>query len=340
MIKTAVVILNWNGKRFLETFLPFLIKNTPQNNVELYVADNNSTDDSVHFLKQSFSQIKLIRLEKNWGFAEGYNRALQQIDAEYFVLLNSDVEVSAGWLEPLVEMFDNNPQVGACMPKIKDYYNRNKFEYAGASGGFIDKYGFPFCRGRIFDTIEEDVAQYNESIEVFWATGACLAIRSNLYFEAGGLDKDFFAHMEEIDLCWRLHAMNFKISVVPTSEVFHVGGGTLAKSNPKKTMLNFRNNLAILYKNLDSNVLFQTIFIRLILDGIASLKFLFSGYFNDFWAVIKAHFSFYSSISSLRKKRRAFKSKHSTKTNHLLYPKSIVYEYFVKGKKYFSDFVK
>lgn len=337
MAKTAVVILNWNGKKYLEEFLPFLIEHTSIDDVDLYVADNNSSDDSINFVKNNFPQVKLILLDKNHGFAEGYNLALKQIESDYYILLNSDVEVSKGWIEPLIEMLDKNPNIGACMPKIKDYYNRNNFEYAGASGGFIDKYGFPFCRGRIFEEIEQDNGQYNNAIEVFWATGACLAIRSNLYHEAGGLDKDFFAHMEEIDLCWRLHSMDYKIMVVPQSEVYHVGGGTLNKSNPKKTYLNFRNNLSILYKNLDSEKLVSIIFIRLLLDGVAGAKFLFTGYFKDFWAVVRAHFSFYGSISSLRVKRKAFKAKYNKNTHAELYSKSVVFLHFVKKIKFYSE---
>lgn len=337
MNKTAVVILNWNGIKFLEKFIPTLVEHTSLPNVELYVADNFSTDNSVEFLKSNFQTVKIIQLEKNWGFAEGYNLALKQIEAEYFVLLNSDVEVTENWLQPLISEIERDQYIGACMPKIKDFNKKNKFEYAGACGGFLDKYAYPFCRGRIFDSIEIDENQYNTPIEIFWASGACFMVRAKLYNEIGGLDKDFFAHMEEIDLCWRIKNSGFKITVVPKSEVFHVGGGTLAKSNPKKTYLNFRNNLSLIFKNIDSNKLIQIIFIRLILDGIAGVKFFVTGYFKDCWAVVKAHFSFYFLIPSLIKKRKINKQKMKLNSYQNLYQKSIVFEYFVRKIKKYSD---
>jgi GT2 family glycosyltransferase len=336
MSKTAVVILNWNGIKFLEKFIPKLIEHTTIPNVDLYVADNFSSDNSVEFLEKKIPQIINIKLDKNWGFAEGYNKALQQINADYFVLLNSDVEVTENWLQPLIVEMEKDKNIGACMPKIKDFNQKNKFEYAGACGGFLDKYAYPFCRGRIFDTIEVDENQYNNPIEVFWASGACFVVKAELYKKIGGLDKDFFAHMEEIDLCWRIKNSGYKIMVFPQSEVYHVGGGTLAKSNPKKTYLNFRNNLSLIFKNIESNKLIQIIIIRLFLDGIAAIKFLLTGYFKDFWAVVKAHFSFYFLLPSLIKKRKLIKQKMQLKSYSKLFSKSVVFEYFVKKKKSYS----
>ena len=250
MIKTAVVILNWNGEAMLRQFLPSVIACSCLEGTEIYVADNASTDASCEVVEKEFPSVRLIRLDKNYGFADGYNYALQKIDAEYAVLLNSDVEVTEGWLQPMVDYLDTHPETVACQPKIRAYRHRNLFEYAGASGGFIDRYGYPFCRGRVFESVEEDKGQYDEVIPVFWATGAALMIRLDVYRNVGGLDGRFFAHMEEIDLCWRLRSRGYQLVCIPSSTVYHVGGATLKKENPRKTFLNFRNNLLMLYKNL------------------------------------------------------------------------------------------
>ena len=290
--KVAVVILNWNGKSFLENFLPNVIKYS--SSAQIIVADNNSTDDSINFLKAHFPQVTLIINKVNDGFAKGYNTALKQVDAEYYVLLNSDVEVTEDWIEPIIELLDSDKNIAACQPKILDYYHKNKFEYAGACGGFIDKYGYPFCRGRLFNVLEEDNGQYNTAIEIFWATGACMFIRSKAFWKVGGFDDDYFAHMEEIDVCWRMKNCGYKIYVEPKSVVYHVGGGTLNKLSPRKTFLNFRNNLITLTKNAAPKFLFFKILYRMILDGVAAFKFLFEGSGSHFIAVIKAHFSFYA----------------------------------------------
>src|SRR5665213_1345257 len=265
MTKVAVVILNWNGRKFLEQFIPSVEKNNP-NFSELIVADNASTDDSIEWLQNNFPKIKRIRLKNNGGFAKGYNDALEKIDAEYYVLLNSDVEVTQNWLEPIIKMMDADQNIGACQPKIRAFNDKEKFEYAGAAGGFIDKWGYPFCRGRIFDTYEIDEQQYNDSCEVFWATGACLFVRASAWKEVGGFDEDFFAHMEEIDLCWRMRNRGWKVMYCGESTVFHVGAGTLSKQNPKKTFLNFRNNLVLLAKNHAPGWFGLKLFLRMVLD--------------------------------------------------------------------------
>ncbi|NTW34386.1 MAG: glycosyltransferase family 2 protein [Bacteroidetes bacterium] len=330
--KVAIVILNWNGKRFLEKFLPFLVKYNSAN-AEIIIADNASSDDSIDFLQSNYPEIRIIRNNENGGFAKGYNDAFSQIDSEYYVLLNSDIEVTPNWIDPVIELMDKDKTIAACQPKIRSYYNKDYFEYAGAAGGFIDKYGYPFCRGRIFQSGEKDEGQYNNATEIFWATGACMFVRSELYHKSGGLDNDFFAHMEEIDFCWRQKNAGYKIMYCPDSLIFHIGGGTLPKNNPKKTYLNFRNNFFLLFKNLPSNKLFPVFFIRLFLDGIAGLKFLAEGHFKDFIFVIKAHFAFYFSISKLLKKRRI--SKHVNVS--CIYNKLIVSEYYIKNKKTFNQ---
>ena len=329
--KVAVVILNWNGKSFLEQFLPSVTKHSKDSRI--IVADNNSTDDSISFLTENYSEIEVIRLDKNYGFAGGYNKALKQIDSEYFVLLNSDVEVTDNWLDPMLNLLDTDSSIAACQPKIKDYNNKSYYEYAGASGGFIDKYGYPFCRGRVFDTLEEDKGQYDNVVEIFWASGACLFIRSKLYHEIGGLDEFFFAHMEEIDLCWRLKNQGHKIMVCPSSTVYHIGGGTLNKIKPQKTFLNFRNSLLTLHKNLPKNVRLSVLIVRLCLDGIAGAKFLFSGKPNHTWAIMRSHFSFYSSISQNRLKRKL----PNTPNLKGMINKSIVKVYFINKRKTYNS---
>lgn len=334
--KVAVVILNWNGKKFLEKFLPKVILYS--NDADVYVADNNSTDDSIEFLKLNFPQVKIILNPSNDGFAKGYNLALKQVNATYYVLLNSDVEVTENWLDPIINLLDKNDNVAACQPKILDYNFQNKFEYAGASGGYIDKYGYPFCRGRFFNALEDDNGQYNDATEIFWATGACMFVRAEYFWKVGGFDDDYFAHMEEIDICWRMKNVGYKIFVEPKSVVYHVGGGTLNKINPQKTFLNFRNNLITITKNANSNFLFFKVFYRMVLDGVAAIKFLLEGNGNHFFAVIKAHFSFYSHLPSTFKKRKIMKQMSGfTYTKTGIYGKNIVFLHFLKGVKKFSD---
>ena len=320
MTKVAVVILNYNGRKYLETFLPSVIQYTE--NYEIIVADNASTDDSVFFLKNNFSSIKILQNTDNQGFASGYNTALKQVSAKYYILLNSDVEVTPNWIKPIIDLMDSDKSIAACQPKIRSFNEKTHFEYAGAAGGYIDWLGYPFCRGRVFDAYEEDLGQYNDTKEIFWATGACMFVRASVFHEMGGFDANFFAHMEEIDLCWRMKKAGNKIFYCSDSTVFHVGGGTLHKSNPRKTFLNYRNGLAMLYKNLPSNKLFFTILLRLILDGISGIKLLLGGSFSDFIAIIKAHFAFYAMIPKLERK--------SPKEVSLIYQKSIVWEYFAK----------
>ncbi|UTA66791.1 glycosyltransferase family 2 protein [Emticicia sp. 21SJ11W-3] len=327
MSKVAIVILNYNGQGFLREFLPSVIKHAE--GYEIVVADNASTDNSLVFMRHNYPQIRLISLPVNTGFAGGYNEALAQIEAEYYVLLNSDVEVTPNWVAPLVELMDANPAIAACQPKLKDYNNRQQFEYAGAAGGYIDWLGYPFCRGRIFDTCEADNGQYDDTREVFWATGACMFVRASVFHELGGFDTSFFAHMEEIDLCWRMKNAGYKVYYSAASTVYHVGGGTLHKSNPRKTFLNYRNGLAMMYKNLPPGQLFSTIFLRLILDGVSGIKLFLGGSFKDVWAIIKAHFAFYGMMRNLERK--------SPKVLKDVYPKSIVLAYFLKKKKTYGE---
>lgn len=334
MNKVAVVILNWNGQPFLEQFLPSVVIHS--DNARIIVADNNSTDNSIQFLQENYPTVELIELEQNFGFAGGYNNALKQIDSEYYVLLNSDAEVTKNWLTPMIELLDSDQSIAACQPKIKDYNNKASFEYAGACGGFIDKYGYPFCRGRIFESIEKDNNQYNSIEEIFWASGASLFIRSNEYHSIGGLDEFFFAHMEEIDLCWRLKNQGKKIMVCPSSTVYHVGGGTLNKIKPQKTFLNFRNSLLTLHKNLPQKKRFTIIFIRLLLDSLAGIKFIISGKPTHTWAIVRAHFSFYGAISQNKTKRKVFNKPNLTGQIN----KSIVKGYYLNNSKSFNDFIK
>ncbi|MDR2424902.1 MAG: glycosyltransferase family 2 protein [Prevotellaceae bacterium] len=335
--KTAIVILNWNGKAFMERFLSGIAQSLDKQDARLVIVDNASTDGSAKWLQNAFPAVELITLDRNYGFTGGYNRGLQQIEAEYYVLLNSDVEVGEGWLAPLVEYLDANPQVAACAPKILSCHSPNMFEYAGAGGGFIDKYGYPFCRGRILDHIEPDNGQYNSLVSVFWASGAALAIRAELFHSAGGFDEDFFAHMEEIDLCWRLQLMGFTIANVPQSTIYHVGGGTLPNNSPRKLYLNYRNSLLMLLKNLQRRP-FVTLFIRLILDGCSAAIYLLSGQFASFGVVVKAHWAFFGKLPQYIKKRQQQKRLTSAKSNLKIYNGSIVYRYFKSGKTLkFSD---
>jgi GT2 family glycosyltransferase len=331
-VRIAVVILNWNGRKYLEKFLPVLIANT-DGQAEIIVADNASTDDSVKFLKQNFPTVGLILNPVNEGFAGGYNTALKQVEADYYILLNSDIEVTANWIMPVVRLMEKDPLIAACQPKIRSYHEPEKFEYAGAAGGMMDKNGYPFCRGRIFQHIETDHGQYDDAVEVFWATGACMFVKARIFHELGGLDEDFFAHMEEIDFCWRLQNNGYKVMYCPDSTVYHIGGGTLPKISWRKTYYNFRNNFILLYKNLPSDRLAKVFLKRLVLDGIAAMRFLFTAGFKDFFAVLKAHFSFYGTLNHTRKKRRILK--HLPLRN--VYSRNIVFEHFLRGKKKFSD---
>lgn len=337
MSKVAIVILNWNGQKMLAQYLPNVVEYSRQD-AEVWVADNCSSDQSMHLLETQFPQVKTIVLEQNFGFAEGYNRALKQIEAEYYVLLNSDVEVSHHWLTPLIEFMDSHPQVAACQPKLLAEYDKDMFEYAGACGGFLDKYGYPFCRGRIFETVEQDNGQYDYQQEVLWATGACMMIRSTDYWNAGGLDARFFAHNEEIDLCWRLRLMGRKIYCIPESEVYHVGGGTLPKSNPMKTFLNFRNNLTMLYKNLGDNELDYVMRVRWFLDYLAAFEMLLLKHsWGDFKAVLKARKAFRSWRKDFEADRKKIQASRVEKNLSQIYDGSILWQYYAKGKKLFSQ---
>lgn len=339
MDKVAIVILNWNGEKMLRKFLPSVIEHSPQ--AQIYVADNASTDGSMELLRTQFPMVRTIVLDRNWGFAEGYNKALAQVDAEYYVLLNSDVEATPQWLDLLVDFMDANKDVAACQPTLLSDAKRDSFEYAGADGGFIDRYGYPFCRGRIFDVVEQDEGQYDDICDVFWATGACLLIRSEDYWKAGGLDGRFFAHNEEIDLCWRLRLLGRRICCNPMSYVYHVGGGTLPKGNPRKTFLNFRNNLTMLYKNLPQEELGKVMRVRWLLDYVAAWQTLvFKGHVGDFVAIYKARRAF-------KKWRHEFDADreriHSTAVNPHIPERrdfSIVWQYYVKKHKTFADLPK
>lgn len=336
-MKTSVVILNWNGAEMLRRFLPSVIAYSQGEGVEICVADNASSDNSCEVIEREFPEVRLIRLSENYGFAEGYNRALQQIDAEYVVLLNSDVEVTSGWLEPMTDYLDKHPQVAACQPKLLSFQEKSCFEYAGAAGGFIDKYGYPFCRGRIFDVVESDRGQYDDIIPVFWATGAALLIRLQVYREVGGLDGRFFAHMEEIDLCWRLRSRGYGIVCLPFSKVYHVGGATLKKENPRKTLLNFRNNLIMLYKNLPENELYRVMRVRLFLDYLAAFVFLLKGDKNNSLAVLRARKEYMSMRFLFKAERDENLRSASLVSIPERFEKSILWWTKVRRCKFFSD---
>lgn len=337
MEKVAIVILNWNGASMLRQYLPNVLKHSSSESA-VYVADNASTDDSLELLHQSFPDCRLILLEKNWGFADGYNKALQQVDAEYYLLLNSDIEVTQGWLTPLIELMDANPDVAACQPKLLSLTDRNKFEYAGACGGFLDRYGYPFCRGRVFDTLECDKGQYDNQTDILWATGAALMIRSSDYWNAGGLDGRFFAHNEEIDLCWRLRIKGRRILCVPQSVVYHLGGGTLPKTNPMKTYLNFRNNLTMLYKCLPNNELQYVMRARWWLDYLAAAEMLLLKHnWQDFRAVFRARKAF----KKWRKDFEADRSQIQAGRVAANIPQrtdfALLWQYYVKRRRCFSE---
>jgi len=329
-MKIAVVILNWNGVKLLEQFLPSIIQYSPEANI--YVADNASTDSSVAFVKEKFPSVRIIENTANFGFAQGYNEALQNVvEEEIYALVNSDIEVTENWLKPILTAFENGPETAIIQPKILDYKNKEYFEYAGAAGGFIDKYGYPFCRGRIFETLEKDNGQYNDDCEIFWASGACFFIRQKVYKELNGFDSDFFAHQEEIDLCWRAFNKGYKIKYKWESTVYHVGGATLQQGNPKKTYLNFRNSLFMLTKNLPKSSLYYVLFIRMILDGLAGVQFILQGKWSHCGAILKAHGSFYQSFRKNFKKRETFQLPNYYKV------KSIVFQYYLKGYKFFGE---
>lgn len=335
-IKVAVVILNWNGAEMLRKFLPSVVRYSMGEDAVVYVADNASTDHSLQVLAEEFPSVRTIVLDKNYGFADGYNRALKQIWAQYYVLLNSDVQVTEHWLQPLTEYMDVHREIAACQPKIRSWHAKDTFEYAGACGGFIDRYGYPFCRGRIFNTVEKDIGQYDTVMPVFWATGAALFIRAEDYWEAGGLDGRFFAHMEEIDLCWRLRSRGRGLVCIPQSTVFHVGGATLKKESPRKTFLNFRNNLVMLYKNLSRQELSHVMFIRGLLDYVAAFTFMLKGHFSNALAVIKARKEYHR----IREEFETDREENLQKTSLKIIPErlkiSILALYYLKGKKCFS----
>lgn len=336
MDKVAIVILNWNGKKMMEQYLPNVLLNSREHAV-VYVADNASTDGSVEWLKAHHPDVRVIELEKNWGFAEGYNLALRQVEATYYVLLNSDVEVTHCWLVPLIEFMDSHPEVAACQPKLLSVFNKDSFEYAGASGGYLDRDGYPFCRGRIFDTVEEDNGQYNDASPVMWATGACLMIRADDYHGIGGLDARFFAHNEEIDMCWRLNIAGRKVYCIPDSSVYHVGGGTLPKDNPMKTYLNFRNNLTMLYKNLPEKDLKKTLRRRWFLDYLAAFQTLIlNRHWGDFKAIFRARRDFRRWLPDFKADRQRIQAMRQGGEMLERVPFSILWQYHAKRIKVFS----
>lgn len=335
--KLSIVILNWNGREMLKRFLPSVIKYSQHEGVEIVVADNHSSDDSLSLMKDKFPDIRIIKLDNNYGFARGYNLALKQVDAEYFLLLNSDVEVTDGWLIPLIYYMDLHLKVAACQPKILSYKNRDSFEYAGACGGYMDKYGYLYCRGRVMNTIEKDLGQYENIESIFWASGACMMIRSADYWTAGGLDDDFFAHQEEIDLCWRLRSRNRKIVCIPESVVYHVGGATLNKSKPYKTYLNFRNNLLMLYKNLPDRELAHVMKVRSWLDMVAFLMFIIKGNLGDAKAVINARKDYFKIQSKFLNKRMENLQETSLADIPERHNICLIWSYYFKRRKYFSD---
>ena len=336
MDKLAIVRLNWNGAKMLAQYLPTVL-NYSRDEATVYVADNASTDNSLELLRREFSACRLVVLDKNWGFAEGYNKALRQIDAEYYLLLNSDIEVTHHWLTPLIEFMDYHPEVAACQPKLLSIINRDMFEYAGASGGYLDRYGYPFCRGRLFDTVEEDNGQYDYATEILWATGAALMIRAKDYWDAGGLDGRFFAHNEEIDLCWRLRIRGRKIYCLPESYVYHVGGGTLPKGNPMKTFLNFRNNLTMLYKCLPDSELRHVMRWRWFLDYLAAFEMLIQNRsWGDFRAIFRARHAFNKWKKDFAGDRLAIQTSRVVEEIPEQRSFSLLWQYYVKGRKFFS----
>ncbi len=337
MDKVAIVILNWNGKKFLQQYLPSVIKYSNLPGATTWVVDNASEDGSVEFLERDFPEVKHVSLDTNHGFAGGYNRGLKQIEAKYYLLLNSDVEVTANWLAPMLELLDDNPKIAACGPKIKAHLQPDYFEYAGAAGGYLDRYGYAFCRGRIFANMEKDTGQYDDEVPVFWATGACLMIRSKLFHQVGGFDDFFFAHMEEIDLCWRLKNLGYQIYYTSRSTIYHYGGGTLPQNNPRKNFLNYRNNLLLILKNLPRGNAFRIIFIRLWLDYLAGIMYLVNGETKNALAVLKAHAAFFKVMSRYRKKRKELLATRTGEKHPEILSKSVVFQFFIRKKKTFRE---
>lgn len=337
MDKLAIVILNWNGSKMLSQYLPSVLQYSREE-ATIYLADNASSDDSLEMLRSYFPEVRLILLDKNWGFAEGYNKALAQIDAEYYLLLNSDIEVTHHWLSPMLEFMDAHPEVAACQPKLLSVFDKDSFEYAGACGGFLDRYGYPFCRGRIFDTVEKDNGQYDQPAEILWATGAALLTRARIYKKVGGLDARFFAHNEEIDLCWRMRIMGYKIYCIPDSKVYHVGGGTLPKGNPMKTYLNFRNNLTMLYKCLSDSELRHVMRWRWFLDYLAAWQTLIlNRNLGDFKAIYRARRDFNHWKKDFDADRQTIQQGRVVTSIPEQRPFSLLWQYYAKGRKHFSD---
>ncbi|MBP5364747.1 MAG: glycosyltransferase family 2 protein [Bacteroidales bacterium] len=339
MSSVAVVILNWNGKGLMQRYLPQVIQNTPKT-VDIVVADNASTDGSLEMLASDFQEVKTIILDKNYGFAGGYNRAVAQLQHDYVVLLNSDVAPDAGWIEPLIALMDADDTIAACAPKILDDKDHTRFEYAGAAGGFLDRYCYPFCRGRVMDDIETDSGQYNENTDTLWVSGAALMIRRKEYLENGGLDEDFFAHMEEIDLCWRLRNKGRRIVACGESRVFHLGGATLSSTNPQKTYLNFRNNLSMLIKNYNTGSWWLVLWCRLMLDGVAGMKYLFTLKPKFCWAIIRAHWNVFFHFRGILRKRKILKNSRLRQLPPEIRRYSMLWRSIVDGRKTFGEFEK
>lgn len=334
MSRTAVVILNYNGEKLLTQFLPSVIQHS--SGADVIVADNNSSDESIHFIKTFYPNVRIIQLDDNYGYCGGYNRALRQVDADYYVLLNSDIEVTPHWLTPMISLLDNNDDIAAVQPKVLSFHHKHTFEHAGAGGGFIDTLGYPFCRGRVFDYVEDDHGQYNDEREVFWATGACLMIRSDSFKRFGGFDEDFFAHMEEIDLCWKLHRTNQKVFYCGKSTIYHVGAGTLGYRNPRKTYLNFRNGLSLLLKHLNPSELIYKIPLRLCLDWLAAIQFLFKAQPGNFTAILKAHYHVLLHLNRDLRKRKELRRLLPTYSDRMMYKGIVVVDFFVRGRKSFE----
>lgn len=341
-MKVAIVILNWNGRGMLERFMPSVVKYSHRQHfslldtdfdTEVVVADNGSSDDSLPFLQHNYPDVPLVLLDRNYGFAEGYNKALAQVEADYYVLLNSDVECTPRWIEPVIRIMDANSRIAVMQPKLLMYDSKDTFEYAGGAGGFIDSYGYPFCRGRLFSTLETDHGQYDDDCDIFWATGAAMFVRASVWRELGGLDADFFAHMEEIDFCWRVHNAGYRVAYCPLSTLYHVGGGTLPKSNPFKTQLNFRNNLSMLYKNLPDERRDKVLRLRMFLDRVAAVKFLLEGHLGEYRAVRKAHKEFRAWRETLKEKRAAIKP-HAVSQ---VYQGALLIEYYLLRRQTFTQ---
>lgn len=333
----SIVILNWNGRKYLEQFLPSVLASTYEN-FKVVVADNASGDDSVSFLKKNYPSVRVIELKENYGFAKGYNEALKQVDSDYYVLLNSDVEVTSSWIEPVIALMESDKKIGACQPKLLLYANREQFEYSGAAGGWIDRFGYPFARGRIFDAHETDHGQYDATETVFWASGAAMFVRASVYHEMGGLDEFFFAHQEEIDFCWRLHRSGYTVYCCPASVVYHVGGGTLPKGNSRKVFLNFRNNLVMMAKNMPAGEALWKISFRFVLDFVSAVKSLLAGEGKYFTSVLRAHVAFLGWLFSKRNKR--WRVGRGGEKLGGYYRGSLVWAHFVLGKNKFSEIVE